>query len=191
VAGPRPDRGAGRKELRKALDRVKKRIPELKKQADKLVKKVTEDGNCGRCATEVETAMMKLKDMLDKIASGIDDPEKLLEIQYDDLSPSGGYPEEGIAAIETSSIPGFDPVLNLNEYGVTAWDKQDEDTQASTMLHELSHLEGDTSDFFDKGPLGNAHTIDDLMTSDLEQLPLIIQAIKTCKKRPNAGAGLK
>jgi hypothetical protein len=113
----------------------------------------------------VQAELDNFKDTADKIIDAINSGRQL-ELEEDDLGA-------GVQAEITTVIGNvLDTVLNLNINPSNRWSDLNDAALDPLFLHEISHDAADTEDDSSLGGK-DAHTVDDLMTTDICAIPLI------------------
>jgi hypothetical protein len=126
------------------------------------------------CWKRLLDELRALKKMLEKIRDGIDDPNKNLEIEH-----SEGILKDGDSVMGMQQTFG-DPVLILQDFGPNKFERLSDDEAATSLLHELSHLEGDTSHSNSVSVFQNAHNIQELFILDINEWTSYNNAVRQC-----------
>jgi RHS repeat-associated protein len=144
-----------------SFQRIKARMDEISDQVDSIKLCVSTVGDTHGVQAELDN----FKDTADKIIDAINSGRQL-ELEEDDLGA-------GVQAEITTVIGNvLDTVLNLNINPSNRWSDLNDAALDPLFLHEISHDAADTEDDSSLGGK-DAHTVDDLMTTDICAIPLI------------------
>jgi hypothetical protein len=158
------------------MNRVKARLKPLIDQVDNELGSLTP---CER--SWLDQDLRRLRGVLKGMLEALESPGHNLELYHYDF----GSDSDAIASAWNSTVPWYDDELRFNDR--LKWEDLSQERFDRLIFHELSHLFG-TFDDERMSELHNAHTIERLMTSDLDVLlPYQILMKQPAQKKCAAG----